>query len=167
MEWFEHLKELLGIGQQPKDLTFLQVSLRGIIVFLISIGIVRISEKRFLPHKTAFDAILFFMLASMLSRAINGSAPYFQTIGAAVVLVFLHRLLALAAFHSHAFGKLIKGNDELLIKDGHVMEDKLRRNNITDRDLMEELRLNGAITGPEQVREARYERSGEISVVKK
>ena len=33
---------------------------------------VRLGDKRFLSKKTAFDAILGFILASMLARAVNG-----------------------------------------------------------------------------------------------
>ena len=81
--------------------------------------------------------------------------------------MLLHRLLAVIAFHSHTFGQLIKGTDDLLIQDGQVMEEKMRRNKLTRRDLLEELRLNGKVSSPEEVKEAHYERSGDISVVKK
>lgn len=65
---------LLGLGVEPKDLTFVQVSLRGIIVFLATLIMIRLGHKRSLSRKTAFDAVLIVILASVLSRAINGSA---------------------------------------------------------------------------------------------
>jgi uncharacterized membrane protein YcaP (DUF421 family) len=65
---------LLGLGLEPKDLTFVQISLRGIIVFIATLAMVRIGHKRSLARKTAFDAVLIVILASVLSRAINGSA---------------------------------------------------------------------------------------------
>ena len=45
----------LGLRAQPKDLTFLQISLRGIIVFLATLAMIRIGHKRSLARKTAFD----------------------------------------------------------------------------------------------------------------
>ena len=36
----------LGLGAQPRDLTFLQISLRGIIVFLATLAMIRIGHKR-------------------------------------------------------------------------------------------------------------------------
>ena len=99
---------LLGLGAEPRDLTFIQISLRGVIVFIATLIMVRVGHKRSLSRKTAFDAVLLVILASVLSRAINGSAAFFATLGGGLVLVLLHRLLALIAFHSHWFGCLIK-----------------------------------------------------------
>jgi uncharacterized membrane protein YcaP (DUF421 family) len=166
MEFYEHLKSWLGLGLEPKDLAFSQVTLRGVIVFIVSLFMVRFSDKRFLPHKTAFDAILFFILASMLSRAINGGAPFFPTLGVGFVLVGLHRLIAILAYHSRGFGQLVKGSEELLILNGTVMDEKLHKHKLTMDDLLEEMRLNGNVTDPKKIKEAKYERSGEISVVK-
>src|SRR5213083_1191 len=95
---------LLGLSVEPKNLTFVQISLRGIIVFVAALAMVRLGHKRSLSHKTPFDAVLLVILASVLSRAINGSAAFFATLGGGLVLVLLHRLLALIAFHWHWFG---------------------------------------------------------------
>src|SRR4026207_202549 len=84
----------LGLGAQPRDLTFLQISLRGIIVFLATLAMIRIGHKRSLARKTAFDAVLIVILASVLSRAINGSSAFFATIGGGLVIVALHRPFA-------------------------------------------------------------------------
>ena len=62
--------------------------------------------------------------------------------------------------------KAVKGTEPVLGKDGRVHAQALRRHNLSEADLREELRLNGA-SDPAGVQEARYERSGEISVVKK
>src|SRR5437667_12577541 len=83
----------LGLGAQPKDLTFFQISLRGIIVFLATLAMIRIGHNRSLARKTAFDAVLIVSLASVLSRAINGSSAFFAPIGGSVVIVLVHRLL--------------------------------------------------------------------------
>src|SRR6266568_6458414 len=92
------LETVLGLGVEPKDLSFVQISLRGIIVFLATLIAVRLGHKRPLAQKTPFDAILLVILASVLSRAINGSAAFFATLGGGVALVVLHRLFAYLAF---------------------------------------------------------------------
>src|ERR1700746_1897871 len=114
------LQTLLGIGVQPKDLTFLQVSIRGIVVFIAALIMVRLSSKRSLAEKTAFDAVLVVIIGSMLARAINGSEAFFPTLGTGFVLVFLHRLLGIAAVYSHAFGILVKGNPVMLVQNGRL-----------------------------------------------
>src|SRR4029079_19698306 len=100
---------ILGLGVRPENLTFLQISLRGAVVFIATLAMVRLGHKRSLSRKTAFDAVLLVILASVLSRAINGNADFFAPLGGGLVLVLLHRLLALIAYHLHWFGNLIKG----------------------------------------------------------
>jgi hypothetical protein len=95
------LETLLGLGADPKDLTFVQVSVGGIIVFLATLIMVRLGHKRSLAHETPFDALLLVILAAVLSRAINGSAAFFPTLGGGVVLVLLHHFFAQLAYHSH------------------------------------------------------------------
>src|SRR5436853_3444525 len=122
------LGPLLGLGTKPEDLTFVQISLRGAIVFIATLIMIRLGHKRSLSRKTAFDAVLLVILASVLSRAINGSAAFFATLGGGVVLVLLHRLLALVAYHSHWFGCLIKGQSEVIVENGEMIRPVMSRN---------------------------------------
>ena len=103
------LLALLGADGQAKDLTFLQISLRGLIIFLAGLGLVRIGDRRSLSERTAFDVVFLILIGSTLSRAINGSAPFFVTIGAAIVLMLIHRFFSFVAARSHKFGLIIKG----------------------------------------------------------
>src|SRR5207237_8714544 len=63
------LSALLGLGVDPKNLNFLQISIRGIIVLLTTLVMLRLGHKRSLARKTAFDAVPLVLLASVLSRA--------------------------------------------------------------------------------------------------
>jgi uncharacterized membrane protein YcaP (DUF421 family) len=157
----------LGLGAQPKDLTFLQISLRGIIVFLATLAMIRMGHKRSLARKTAFDAVLIVILASVLSRAINGSSAFFATIGGSVVIVLVHRLFAFIAYHSHWFGCLLKGRPEVIVEDGNLILTTMRRNHISEHDLEEDLRLDAEMEDTSKVKVARVERSGDISFIKK
>ena len=157
---------LLGLKANPQNLTFLQISLRGATVFVAALVMVRMGDKRFLSKKTAFDAILGFILASMLARAVNGSVSFFPTLGGGFMLVGLHRTMAWLARKSHRFGNLVKGRCDLLIQDGRVVEGAMRQNNLSEHDLLEDLRLNGNVDDPQTVRAAFVERNGQISVVK-
>jgi len=53
------LHVLLGLGTEPKELTFLQVAVRGVIVFIATLIMVRLGSKRSLAEKTAFDAVFY------------------------------------------------------------------------------------------------------------
>ena len=159
-------QELLGLGMEPKQLTFLQISLRGIIVFVATLVMVRISSKRSLAEKTAFDATLLVIIASVLARAINGSAPFFPTVGTGFVLVLLHRSLALTAYYSHGFGILIKGKPAVLVENGKLQRKNMSLNHISEHDLEEDMRLDAATEDLSKIKVARVERSGDISFIK-
>jgi uncharacterized membrane protein YcaP (DUF421 family) len=161
------LPQWLGIGIEAKDLSMLQVSLRGVIVFVVAIVLVRVANRRFLAKMSPFDVILGFMLASMLARAINGSGPFLPSLVGAFVLIMLHRFFAALAFRYHVFGTLVKGNAEVLVDEGKAKSDPMRRYRISERDLQEEMRINGNIEDLKDVQKAVIERNGQISVVKR
>ncbi len=163
----EHLEALLGLGREAAGLTFLQISLRGVIVFTATLVIVRCGDRRFLSQKTAFDAVLGFILASMLARAVNGTAAFFPTLGGGFVLVLLHRVLAYWSRRSHRLGILIKGQSDVVIRDGVIDEAAARRNRLSEHDVLEDLRLNGNIAGIDEALLGVLERNGHISVVRR
>jgi len=160
-----NLSQLVGLGVAPGDLNWLQMTLRAVVVFAAGLVMVRFAAKRFFARKSAFDLVLSFVLASMLARAINGSAPLFPTIGAGFVLVAVHRLLAIGAAHWHWLSWLIKGREKIMIENGAVDWPMVHRQHFSEGDLLEELRLRSC-SSPAEVQVARLERSGEVSVIK-
>nr|WP_302474505.1 YetF domain-containing protein [Roseococcus sp. MDT2-1-1] len=104
------------------------------------------------------------MLGSILSRAINGSAPFLPTVLAAAALVAVHWVLAFVALHT-SIGSVFKGEPQLLIKDGQVREEAMRGAKITSADLDEALRINAKHTDRSRIRRAYLERNGSISVI--
>ncbi len=158
---------VLGPDGQPKDLTLLQMSLRGFLIFIIGLTLVRIGDRRSLSEKTGFDTLFLVLVAAVLARAINGSAPFLTSTGAGIALMLIHRLFAYAAYRSHAFGKLIKGEAVTLVRDGQVDWKAMQRHLVSKHDLEEDLRLDARVEDLEKIRVARLERSGDISFIKK
>jgi uncharacterized membrane protein YcaP (DUF421 family) len=158
--------QLLGIGLDSKDLSVLQVCSRGTLIFFYCIFLVRLADKRFLSRKTALDAVLGFILASMMARAVNGSSPLAPTLAAGLLLVLLHRLLARATLRWHALGGWIKGAADLVIENGCPVQKALRKNDFSEADMMEDLRLAG-VESPADVQSAHIERNGRMSVIKR
>jgi uncharacterized membrane protein YcaP (DUF421 family) len=165
--FWNSVEVLLGLGAEPRDLTFVQVSLRGVVVFLVTLITVRLGHKRSLSRKTPFDAVLLVILASVLSRAINGSAAFFATLGGGVVLVLLHRVFAFLTFYSHRFGILVKGRPDVIVRDGQCDMAMMWRNHVSTHDLDEDMRLSAHTDDLSDIRVARVERSGDISFIKK
>jgi uncharacterized membrane protein YcaP (DUF421 family) len=161
------LEDAIGDGQPAEELKFSAIALRAILMFFAVLLIVRFSDKRFLAQRNALDAILAFLLASMLARAINGSERFFESIAAGFILVVLHRLLTWITFRYHEVGKWVKGQPETVIKDGQLLDPALLRLRLSKHDLEEDLRLKTGSEELEKIELGRIERNGELSVKRK
>jgi uncharacterized membrane protein YcaP (DUF421 family) len=167
MESLRNLAEtLLGWSARPQELTYYQIGLRAVVVYLAMIAFVRFGKKRFLSRATAFDAILVIIIGSTAARAITGNAPFFGTLLGVWVLIALHWVILLATRGSAALGSLVKGTSTVLIRNGRVDRKALRAAHMSDEDLEEDLREEG-VDDAGTVKEARLERSGKLSVIRK
>ena len=156
---------LLGLGKDTSEVSALQMILRTVVVYAFTLAIVRLGSKRFLSKATAFDVIVGIMLGSIMSSAINRSAPFLQTMLVGMVLVGLHWLIARLAYHSDWFGPLVKGEAILLIKDGEIQRKGMREAGLSDKDLTQALRMQNNHTDPANIKLAHLERNGNISVI--
>lgn len=165
-QWLsDPVRALLGLGRDVADVNAAQMAVRTVVVYAVTLVLVRLGSKRLLSKATAFDFIVAIMLGSVMSRGINGSAPFFPTLVAGALLLGIHWLLALLAFHTDWFGSVVKGRRVLLIKDGQVQQEGMRRGFITAEDLDQALRLHTKQSDPSKVESAYLERNGQISIV--
>ena len=157
---------LLGLSKPSSALDVGQLCLRAAIVYLVMILFLRLAKKRSLGRATVFDAILVIIIGSVASRAITGNAPFVGALAAVLVLIAMHWLISLGARGWPRLGWLVKGQSDLLIKNGKVDRGELKRAHMTDDDLAEDLRQKG-VGDPADVKEARLERDGVLSVIKR
>lgn len=162
-EFVSGVKWILGLD--ANDLTVGQMAARAVVAYPVGIAFVRIGEKRFIGKFTAFDVIMGIVIGSILARAITGGSPFFASLVAGLVLVSLHYLFANLSYNVGWFGDLVKGSGRTLVVDGSIQWKAMRKSHISERDLMGALRENGGVDDLNQVRLARLERSGNISVV--
>jgi len=162
---WEQVRGLLGLGSDTGDIGAVGTALRTIIVYGFTLAIIRLGSKRFLSKATAFDVIVAIMLGSVMSRAIDGSTPFFPTLLAGFVLLALHWLFAVLAYQTDWFGSYVKGERVLLIEDGDIQREGMRRGSITHDDLTQAIRLKTNQTDPSKIRLAYLERDGQISVI--
>ena len=153
------------LDQINSDKSILYILIRTIIIYAYAIFLIRIGNKRF-NFQTSFDFVLIIMIGAVLSRAINGSSTLLEAIEGSSLLVFLHWLFAKAAFYSHKFGRLVKGDSDVVVKDGKLIWDIMKKNQVTEEDLREMIREKLHANDFEQIKEARLERTGSISFIK-
>jgi len=160
------LDMVLGLSAaRPEQLTTAQVCMRAVVVFFVLIAYLRIAKKRFLGQPTAFDAILVIVIGSISSRAISGTAPFGASLAGTLTLIVMHWLLSYVSMYVPGLSGLVKGHSTVIIRDGTVDEKALRAAHMTADDLAEDLREAG-LASPRQAKEARLERSGNLSVIK-
>jgi uncharacterized membrane protein YcaP (DUF421 family) len=162
----QFLQQIFGSDTPDDSLALYQIAARAIVVYVVGLVIVRVGKSRIISRTTALDVIVGFILGSLLSRGITGHASISGTTVAAAAIVAAHWLFTLLACQSHRFGTLIKGNSELVVKDGQPIPNTMRHSHISMHDLIEQLRLSG-VAELQEVREAYKERNGEISVIKR
>lgn len=161
------LDVVLGLSaDKAQDLGTLQVCMRAFVVYLILIAYVRFGKKRFLGQATAFDAILVIIIGSIASRAISGTAPFVASLAATFVLIAMHWVISYLTEGWPALSRLTKGHDTVLVRNGRVLRAALNQSHMSMDDLEEDLRQQG-VDSVKKVKEARLERSGRVSVIRK
>jgi len=153
------------IGPDSNAIAWWQMVIRGIIIFIFTLALVRVGDKRIFGNTAALDIVLGIILGSILSRAITGNAPFFGAMATSAVIVAFHWLLAKWACYSK-LGQLVKGNVQQLVKNGEIQRREMNKCHITDNDLYEAMRLDGNLT-LEEVDAAFMERNGSISIITK
>ena len=158
-------QSLLGIGLDADELGTLQMVARAAVVYAAVLIIIRCGKKRALGEATPLDVVTVIVIGSIASRAVTGNAPFGPALAACATFVALHWLLAAAAIRWKVIERWIKGSNRVLVQDGLISEDALRASALSLSDLEEAMRARG-IHSLGQVREARLERSGQISFIK-
>jgi uncharacterized membrane protein YcaP (DUF421 family) len=164
---YQWLDTLFGLhASRAAELSIAQVCARAFVVYLVLIAYVRFGKKRFLGEATAFDAILVIVIGSLASRGIAGNAPLGSTLAATLVLIAMHWVMSYFTRDWPALGALLKGHDTVLVRNGEIDHKALSQSHMAMDDLKQDLRQQG-VGDAAAVKEARLERSGKVSVVRK
>jgi len=156
----EIVETLFGSGS---DLNPLQMSMRTVAVFLLTLIFIRASGRRSFGQRRPFDACTTVLLGAVLSRAVVGASPFWATMAAGATLVLLHRAIAMASLQWEWFETLVSGDKlELADRSGRIPKE-MRKGLITKRDLDEAVRKKTGDEGA-RIERAVLERDGEITV---
>jgi uncharacterized membrane protein YcaP (DUF421 family) len=161
----EMLTQCFGGDSPEQPLALGQVAARAAVVYLLGLLLVRVGKSRFHGRPSAIDVVLGFVLGSLLSRGITGSASLSGTFVASAVLVAVHWVATAAACRSHWIGNLVKGHAKLVVENGRMIPGAMLDSHISEHDIHEAMRLAANIDDLSQVKAAYKERSGLISVV--
>ena len=139
--------------------------LRGLIVYVFLIVLLRITGKRQVGQLAPFDLVLLLVLSNAVQNSMNGGDN--SLVGgliSATTLVLLNYGVGLLAFRNKRLERLIEGRPEVLIHNGKLFEDVMSRAQLTHHELNAALRQAG-VACIEDVRSAVLENNGAISVL--
>jgi uncharacterized membrane protein YcaP (DUF421 family) len=160
----ETLIELFGTG---KDLTAVQMSCRGIVIFILTLILLRISGRRSFGLHTPLDNIIVILLGALMSRAIVGVSPFWPIVAVSLVIVLMHRIIGWITIHSTGFRKLTQGSKIAVYTNGKWQEDNMNKALIGKDDVLRGVRKSALTEDLNKIDTVYMERNGEISVIKK
>jgi uncharacterized membrane protein YcaP (DUF421 family) len=139
--------------------------LRSIFVFCLILVITRAVGRRELSSMEPFDLILLVVIGDLVQQGVTQSD--YSLTGATTVIVTMAGLVVATAYLSFRFKRLrplLEGEPTLLISDGRVLEQAVRRERVTVEELRAEARQQ-SIGSLDDIRYAVLETNGKISFI--
>jgi uncharacterized membrane protein YcaP (DUF421 family) len=159
----ELIQTLFGEGT---ELTPWQMGARALVIFVVTIVLIRLAGRRSFGQHSTFDACTTVLLGAVLSRAVIGASPFWATVAAGAVLALMHRLVGLASVRWSYVESLINGRELTLMRQGVPDPLQMRRALVTSRDLHGALRKKLNTDDPCEAERVTLECDGDITVVR-
>lgn len=147
------------------DVPILEIIIRGSILYLSLFFLLRIILKRETAAIGITDLLVVVLLADASQNAMSGgytSLP--DGLLLVSVIIFWSHFLNWLGFKSPFFYKIIKPAKLLLVKEGRMIRRNMKKELLTEEELLSEIRLNG-VKELKDVEEAYMETDGRISVI--
>jgi len=138
---------------------------RSFVVYAFLVIALRLAGKRELAQLNPFDLVVFLTLSNAVQNAIIGndeSSLLGGLVGAASLMVVNHVAIAIRVrSNSPWLDNLVEGAEDVLISDGKIDRDRLRKEEMTAEDLLAAARKQGYRT-LDEIEFAALEPGGEI-----
>ena len=149
------------------DVSILEKIVRPVIVYLFLIAGLRLAGKRELAQLNPFDLVVLLTLSNTVQNAIIGqdNSVAGGLIGATTLLLVNYFVVRFFSRHEH-LEQLVAGEPDVLIEDGEIKLDRLKKELITKSELEAAARKQG-FASLEEVERAVLEPGGTFSFVAK
>ena len=139
--------------------------LRGVVVYLFLLVFLRLTGKRQTGQYAPFDLVLLLILSNAVQNSMNaGDNSLVGGLVSAATLIGCHVVLAQLTFRYAWMARLIDGTPQVLVQQGQVNTDLMRKELLSTDDLEAALRASGCLHLHE-VERATIETNGQITVV--
>ncbi len=141
-----------------------EMILRAVIVYFFLLIILRLTGKRQVGQLSPFDLVLLLVLSNAVQNSMNaGDNSLTGGLISAATLVVINYAVGVATYRSKKIEALVEGRPEILIHNGKLFEEVMRRQLLTHHELNEALRASGC-GNIEDVHVAFIENDGKITV---
>ena len=138
---------------------------RTVILYLLLIAGLRLSGKRQIGELEPIELVLTLLISDLASVPMQDFAlPLFNGVIPIITLIALSTLFSAISLRNVRFRELVCGTPALVIFDGKLRQETMRRNRLTLDELLEQLRGQG-ITDLDDVKYAVLETNGRLSVL--
>jgi uncharacterized membrane protein YcaP (DUF421 family) len=140
--------------------------LRAVGVYLILLILLRVAGKRTLSQVTTFDFVLILIIAETTQQALLGEDYSLTNMTIiASTLVLLSLVFAYVDFYLPNVSKWVDGAPLIVVRDGEILKDRVRKELVTEEDILESARMKHGIERLDQIKYAVLEKSGDISII--
>ena len=138
---------------------------RGMVVYVFLLVFLRLTGKRQTGQYAPFDLVLLLVLSNAVQNSMNaGDNSLVGGLISALTLIGCHVVLAQLTFRYAWMARLIDGTPQVLVQQGQVNTDLMRKELLSTDDLEAALRASGCLHLHE-VERATIETNGQITVV--
>ncbi len=146
---------------------FGRIALVGLCAYATLVLLLRVYGKRTLTQMNAFDLVVNVALGSILATTLlSRDAVWAEGMFALLLLVSLQFCLTWVCARWEAFRGLIASSPTLVLHDGKFLDDVMRRERVSQSDVMHALR-NSGLHQVEQARAVVLETDGRFSVIER
>jgi uncharacterized membrane protein YcaP (DUF421 family) len=143
------------------------VIIRSVISFFVLLVLIRLIGKQQIAQLTFFDYVLGITIGSIASTlSVQVDENMTATLAGMGVWTVLAILLAYLGMHNVWVRKVVEGEATVVIENGKILEEHLRKIRIPLDELISELRIQG-VFNISDVEFAMFESGGKLSVQKK
>jgi uncharacterized membrane protein YcaP (DUF421 family) len=141
------------------------IILRGSIMYVYALTLVRISGKQSIGQLAAMDFVVTLVIGDLFDDVFWAEVPLVQGLVGFGTVVLAHMLVTLVASRSRRIHELVNSAPRILIRDGKLLPENLRREWIRQETVQFELRISSE-ERLREVEQATLEPEGQISVIK-
>jgi uncharacterized membrane protein YcaP (DUF421 family) len=142
--------------------------IRAVVVYVFLLLVFRISGKRTLGEATTFDFVLTLIISEAVQQAlIGGDNSMTNAVLLVTTLLGTNILMSYMKEWSPALEKVLDGTPVIIVKDGQLQRERMRKERVADADVLEAGRQMHGIQRLDQVEHAVIEKGGKISVIRK